>query len=88
MSADDPTQRKDDFPEGTPWWARLLVSNIRDCYKWFSTYFTLALAALPLIYEYAPDLADHLSPTEKHWLMTGLALLTFLSRIVNQAPKP
>ena len=76
----------DDFPPDTPWWAKLLVGNIRDCYKWFSTYFTLTLAALPMIYEYAPDLAGNMSATERHYLMTGLAILTFLSRIVNQRP--
>ena len=66
---------------------KLFVANVRYCYKWFSTW-VIGLAALaPMLLAMVPALHGVLSPSAEHYLETILAVLAFIARIANQAPK-
>ena len=77
----------DDFPDGTPWWAKMFVSNVRDIWKWISTWFAGAIVLAPMVFEYVPEASEYLTQTQRHYLISVLGLLTILGRIVNQKPE-
>ena len=95
-TAAPPARRADDLPPGTPWYAALFVSGLRDCWKWASTWFTALAAAAPIAYEFLSDptctaplyhagcVQLLLSPSAFRYLESGLVLLIFLARIKRQ----
>lgn len=78
----------DDALKDAPWYVRWMVANVEDAWKWLSIELATLMAILPMLYEYVPSVSEYLTQTERHYLMTGLAVLTILARITRQAPKP
>lgn len=74
----------DDLPPDTPWWARILVDNAHRCWRWASVELATLMAIVPMLYEYVPTVDEYLSATQKHYLMTTLAVLTIIARITRQ----
>ena len=66
---------------------KLFVADVQYCYKWLSTWVIGVAALAPMLLEMVPALHGVLSPSAEHYLETVLALLAFVARIANQAPK-
>ena len=75
------------MPPDTPWWAKLLVYNVRNFYKWTSTWVIAVAAAAPMALEFLPQLQGKIPTSWEHYLETGLAILAFVARIANQPTK-
>lgn len=73
------------LPSTAPWWATYLVSNWHQMYKWASTWFIGALAAVPMLQEALPQFK--LDQRWDHALTVLLAVLAIAARVTNQAPK-
>lgn len=80
-------KRWDDLPPDSPWWARAIVGNWRNWYKWFTTWIFALLAVTPELDQHAEWFQSVLSPEQFHHLVTALAILGFISRFVNQTKK-
>lgn len=78
------TQPLTPLPPDSPWWALMLVSNWRQCWRWLSTYVTAAAASAPIAYEYLPQIHQFVSDSTFHKIEAGLVALIFLSRIKRQ----
>ena len=76
----------DDPLQEAPWYFRWLVSNVRDCWKWISTWFAGVIVIAPMVFEYVPEASEYLTQTQRHYLISALGLMTILGRIVNQKP--
>lgn len=76
------------FPPDTPWWAKLLVENVRDCWRWTSVRISALVVVAPMLLEYAPQatplFSSLLTPTQEHYLISALGLLALLGRITKQ----
>lgn len=86
-SVDGTGQRATDLPADAPWWARWIVANYRDWFKWLSQWFFVALGIVPVLRENSDWFQAHLSAPQFHYLMTALAVLGFISRFINQTRK-
>ena len=75
------------LPPDAPWWARWLVEEWRDCWRWLSTWFTVLAGSAPILYDSLPSLQHAISPGAFHWIESGLVLLIFLGRIKRQSPQ-
>lgn len=82
--APPPARRADDLPLDAPWWAKILVPDIRQFWHWMTTYAIAAAAAAPIAFEYLPQLHQYLSDSAFHHVETGLVILILLSRIKRQ----
>lgn len=72
------------LPDTAPWWAKYLVANWKQIYRYASTWFLAALAAVPLAQEALPTLQ-----LDQHWdhaLTVLFAVLTICARVVKQTP--
>lgn len=79
--------RVTDLPPDAPWWARMLVSNWQDFWKWLSTWFIALAAAAPLAFEHLPEMKQYVSETTFHNLEAALVFLILLARLKRQQPK-
>lgn len=71
----------ENIPPDAPWWARWLVAEWRDAWRWLSTWLIGAAACAPIAYEQIGTLRDSLPPHLFHWIETGLVVLIFLQNI-------
>lgn len=68
------------LPADAPWWARWMVAEWRDFYKWLNSYFIGAMIALPSAYEVLPKQYQDMIPVSAmHWLQALLGLATFVN---------
>jgi hypothetical protein len=69
----------------------IFVQDIRNWWRWFSTWLTAASGTLLIAYENFPQLKDYVPDKWFHAIMGGMLVLIFLGRIVKQgqtdAPK-
>lgn len=72
------------LPPDAPWWARWIVANWKDAWKWFTTWVFAALAIVPQLQEHTELLTGLLTPSQFNKLVSVLALLGFVLRLVNQ----
>jgi hypothetical protein len=77
----------DTLPPDTPWWARWLIAEWRQCYRWFSVQALALLAILPEAYETAPQLQAALPPVWFHHLQAVLAVAAVFGRLAQQKNK-
>ena len=75
---------KSALPPDAPWWAKWLVANAGDWWKWLSTWLIGVAAAAPMLYEVLPELQNQLSPTASRYVQTVLVLLIFAGRVKRQ----
>lgn len=72
------------LPADAPWWARWMVDNARECWRWLSTWMIAAAAAAPMLYENIGALQSAVSPSAYHYIQSALVALIFLGRIKKQ----
>lgn len=62
-----------------------LVSDWRNVWRYYSTQFLIAIAALPLVWASIPVEVQMMLPEEwRPWLLSGMALAGAASRMVKQ----
>ena len=62
-----------------------LVSDWRNVWRYYSTQFLIAIAALPLVWASIPVEVQMMLPIEwRPWLLSGMALAGAASRVVKQ----
>ena len=59
----------DEAPERAPWWAE----DVREAWKWLSTWIGVVLGAVPQIWDNWPWMQAHLSVGQMHLIVTLLA---------------
>lgn len=64
-----------------------LVENWRSAWRWFSVQLLTVLAIMPTLYDNAEIFQQFFTPTAFHALMSILAVLAALGRLVKQ-PAP
>ena len=64
----------------------LFVQDIRNVYRWFSTWLIAASGTLIIAYENFPQLKDYVPDKWFHVAMGVMLFLIFLGRIVKQNP--
>ena len=79
-----PEKLTSSLPADAPWWARWMVANWKDAWKWLSTWLIAIAAAAPMLYENLGPLKDAISPTVCHYAQSLLVVLIFLGRIKKQ----
>ena len=72
------------LPADAPWWARWMVANVKDCWKWASTWLIALAAAAPMLYENVGQLQALISPSVYHYIQSALVMLVFVGRIKKQ----
>jgi hypothetical protein len=75
------------LPNDAPWWARWLVAEWQQCYRWFSVQALAFLAIAPEAYEMAPQLQAALPPVWMHHLQAFVAVAAILGRLMQQKSK-
>lgn len=80
-NATNDTAGGDTMPKDAPWWARWMVAEWRDCWRWLSTYLIGAAALAPVAYEQIGALKDAMPPQVFHWIETGLVALIFFQNV-------
>ena len=63
------------------------VDGWKTCLHWYSTWGLAALAIVPVAHDNIALLKTALPESAYHYLMTGLAVLTFLARLIQQPSK-
>lgn len=89
MTVPPQTRRVTDLPPDAPWYARWIVANVRESWKWFSVNLPLICAGLIQVYTQYQDQLESLVP--KSWvphITTAMLVLIALSRLVNQRMTP
>ena len=81
----DKTLPPTNLPADSPWQVRWFVANLKDCWRWLSTWAIAAAAAAPVLYENVGTIKEFVSPTAYHYIQSGLVLLIFLARIKKQS---
>ena len=80
-------ERATDLPADAPWWAKYLVANAGNWWRWASTWILAAAVAAPEAYEALPQLQQYVPPAVFHHLEAVLAILAFIGRLAKQPPK-
>lgn len=62
-----------------------LVSDWKDCWRWWSVRFYAALAVVPVVWSSMPDDVKAYIPTEwQPWIVVAMATAGFAGRLVDQ----
>lgn len=83
---DDPDATLNGLPADAPWWARWVVSNWRDAWRWISVQLAVILGAVPIAYENVALVREYVSASTLHHAIAVLALLQIVGRLKNQSP--
>lgn len=57
-----------------------LVDDVHECYKWFSTYFFIAIPLIVAAQENIPIVAEYLP----NWIVAVVSILGFAARVYKQ----
>lgn len=64
-----------------------IVPEARKAWKWFSVQVLTVIAALPIVWEQLPPEAHDLVPAAyQPWVISGLALVGIIGRLIKQGP--
>ena len=63
---------------------KFLVDDIKQCWRWFSTWLIASSGTILIIYENVDSLKMYISDKAFHYIMLILVVLTFLGRVVKQ----
>ena len=70
------------LPADAPWWARWLVAEWKDFWKWLNTWLIGTLAGLPGVYELMPEKYQAMIPASwMHWVMVAVGVATFINLV-------
>ena len=79
MSDDTPS-----LPPASPWWAKLLVSDIKYAATWLSVQLPVAFSAIAELYAQYPDKVQAYIPAQwRTQIVAGMFLLIALGRIIK-----
>ena len=85
-----PQRRSTDLPADAPWWARWMVANINEAWRWGSMWWPFLCASALEVYAAAPQEINDLIQTNipKGWwphLLAGGFALSMILRVLNLA---
>lgn len=78
------------FPDGTPWWAKMLAYALHDLWDWLTAATAFFVGAFPMIEWYVEShptevagLTQLLPPAQQHLLMGAFGFLTFFFNMMS-----
>ena len=66
---------------------KILVSDAKQAWKWLSVQILALIAGAQGLLIFVPTLKDYIPANVWHGVMSALAVLAIVGRIINQAPK-
>lgn len=93
-TADKPASQADStLPADTPWWARILVADWRNCWKWLSVQLPLVAAMGCEVYKlYKPQIDEfvlsHISESHRPDAAAAVCVVFALVRLYKQRKEP
>lgn len=76
------------LPADSPWWARWMVANWKECYKWLSVQLPVICAVGCEIYaQYGDQLLAYVPKEWRPHIAAGVFIVSAIVRVVRQPKK-
>ena len=75
------------LPADSPWWARWMVANWREVYRWASAWFAAAGVMAAELYAQDPALFDAIPVSWRPHIAAAAFVVSILLRLKRQLPK-
>lgn len=70
------------LPADAPWWARWMIAEWKNAWKWIGTWYILLLGSAAELQAFAPDyLAQYVDPMWSHHIMAVIAFLALIAKL-------